>query len=292
MKDAILHAHERIRPHIRRTECIHSQSLSDASGAEVFLKLENRQLSGSFKLRGVANKLLSLSPEEERERQLVAASTGNHGAAFAHAVSEFGLDGMLFLPTNAARNQARRPSRPRVFPSSWWVTIASKPKATRARYAAENGCVWVSPYNDPLVVAGQGTVAVELLDQVEAIDACSRSGGRRRADFGDRRLPQGGRARSRRSSAASRRPRPSCTSPSGPARSSTMESRPTLSDATAGGIEPGSITFDLCRQHVDDYELLDEDEIAAGHPVRPRERGHGHRGRCGAAGGGGSPANR
>ena len=94
MKDAILHAHERIRPHIRRTECVHSQSLSDASGAEVFLKLENRQLTGSFKLRGVANKLLSLT-EEERGRQLVAASTGNHGAAFAHAVSEFGLDGVV-----------------------------------------------------------------------------------------------------------------------------------------------------------------------------------------------------
>ncbi len=101
MNNAIEQAYERIKPLIRTTECLHSTSLSDASGAEVWLKLENRQLSGSFKLRGVANKLLSLSADE-RGRRLVAASTGNHGAAFAHVASELGLNGLLFLPKNAA----------------------------------------------------------------------------------------------------------------------------------------------------------------------------------------------
>jgi threonine dehydratase len=130
-----------------------------------------------------------------------------------------------------------------------------------ARYAAEHDCVWVSPYNDPLVVAGQGTVAVEFLDQVEAIDGVL--------------APVGGGGLISGIGAYMKAVAPGvevigCQ----PVASAvmyesvrageivTMESRPTLSDATAGGIEPGSITFDLCRKHVDDYELIDEDEIA------------------------------
>ena len=259
MKDAILHAHERIRPHIRRTECAHSHWLSDASGAEVFLKLENRQLTGSFKLRGVVNKLLSLT-EEERGRQLVAASTGNHGAAFAHAVSEFGLDGMLFLPTNAAESKLQAIEVSGI-PFQLVGDDCVETEGHAARYAAENDCVWVSPYNDPLVVAGQGTVAVEFLDQVEAIDRVL--------------VPVGGGGLISGIGAYMKAVAPGvevigCQ----PIASAvmyesvrageivTMESRPTLSSATAGGIEQGSITFDLCRKHVDDYELVDEEEIA------------------------------
>jgi len=121
--------------------------------------------------------------------------------------------------------------------------------------------VWVSPYNDPLIVAGQGTVGVELLDQVEGMSCVL-------APIGGGGLMSG--IASYVKAVAPEVEVIGCQ----PAASAvmyesvrageivTLESRPTLSDATAGGIEPGSITFDLCRRHVDCYELLDEDEIA------------------------------
>ena len=88
-------AHRRIGPHVLHTPLEPSPELSDRLGAEVLLKLENRQTTGSFKLRGVLNKILSL-PAADLERPLVAASSGNHGAAFAHALEAFGLTGRLF----------------------------------------------------------------------------------------------------------------------------------------------------------------------------------------------------
>ncbi len=259
MREAIRQAHERIRPHIRRTECDRSQSLSDASGAEVFLKLENRQLSGSFKLRGVANKLLALT-EEERGRTLVAASTGNHGAAFAHVVTEFGLDGLLFLPKNTAATKLKAIEASGIsFELLGDDCIETENHASR--YATDNDCVWVSPYNDPLVVAGQGTTAIEILDQVDGLHRVL--------------APVGGGGLISGIGAFTKAVAPEVEvigcQPTASAvmyesvkagRIITMESQPTLSDATAGGIEEGSITFDLCRRYVDDYVLIDEDEIA------------------------------
>jgi threonine dehydratase len=94
-------AYERIRPHIEMTPCVTSEVLDERVCARIFLKLENRQLSGSFKLRGVMNKILALDPAD-RKRPLVAASTGNHAAAFAHALESFGLQGTLYLPHTIA----------------------------------------------------------------------------------------------------------------------------------------------------------------------------------------------
>ena len=259
MNNAIEQAYERIKPLIRTTECLHSTSLSDASGAEVWLKLENRQLSGSFKLRGVANKLLSLSADE-RGRRLVAASTGNHGAAFSHVASELGLNGLLFLPKNAAATKLESIKASGI-PFQFVGDDCVETEAHASRFAAENDCVWVSPYNDPLIVAGQGTIAIELLDQVPDIDCVL-------APVGGGGLISG--IGSYLKVAASGVEVIGCQ----PVASAvmyesvkageivTMESLPTLSDATAGGIEAGSITFDLCRRHVDDYVLVDEGEIA------------------------------
>lgn len=236
-----------------------SSSLSDASGAEVYLKLENRQLSGSFKLRGVANKLLALN-EEERGRRLVAASTGNHGAAFAHAVSKLGLDGLLFLPKNAAATKLTAIEASGI-PFELVGDDCVETEVHASRYAAENNCVWVSPYNDPLVVAGQGTAAIEILDQVPDVQHVL--------------VPVGGGGLISGIASFTKAVAPAVSvigcQPAASAvmfesvragRIVTMESRPTLSDATAGGIEEGAITFDLCRRYVDDYVLVDEDEIA------------------------------
>jgi len=257
--DTVRQAHERIRSHIRETECVYSEALSIASGAEVYLKLETRQLSGSFKLRGVANKLLALS-DAERSRRLVAASTGNHGAAFAHVVSQLDLDGLLFLPKNAPSAKLK-PIEASGIPFQLIGDDCVETEDHAARYAAEHDCVWVPPYNDPMVVAGQGTIAVELLNQVEGIDSVL-------APVGGGGLISG--IASHLKTVAPGIDIIGCQ----PTASAvmyesvrageivTMESLPTLSDATAGGIEAGSITFDLCRRYVDSYELLEEGEIA------------------------------
>jgi threonine dehydratase len=256
---AVEEARERIRPYVVRTPCRRSSELSRAVGAEVFLKLENLQLSGSFKLRGVINKILQLTGDEA-SKPLVAASTGNQGAAFAHAVSELGLEGRLFLPTGAAAAKLRAIESYGV-PYELVGDDCIQTEIYARRFAEDHGCVLVPPYNDPAVVAGQGTVAVELLDELDGFDVVL-------APVGGGGLISG--IASYLASAAPEVEVIGCQ----PEASAVMyhsvqageivaeESRPTLAGATAGGIEEGSITFDLCRRHVDRFVLVSENEIA------------------------------
>jgi threonine dehydratase len=232
--------------------------LCEKVGAEVWLKLENLQLSGSFKLRGVINTILSLSPADSR-RLLVAASTGNHGAAFAHAVSLFGLRGKLFMPRTAARVKVEA-LRATGIALEVVGDDCVEAEMSAASFARENDAVWISPYNDPEVVAGQGTVAAELVEQLEDFDVVL--------------VPVGGgglisgiarhlKAIDRSIEVIGCQPSNSCVMYESIRAGEivSVESLPTLSDATAGGIEAGSITFDLCRRFVDDFILVGEDEI-------------------------------
>jgi threonine dehydratase len=263
MQKAIDEAYRRILPHVRRTPCKASTALGRAVGSEVFLKLENLQESGSFKMRGVANKVLSLT-EEESARLLVAASTGNHGMAFAHAVRSFGLRGKLFLPrtTAAVKLEALRGTG---IPFDLIGDDCVEAEAHAAAFARENGGVWVSPYNDPEVIHGQGTVAVELTEQIGTVDTVL--------------VPVGGGGLISGVAGYLKAVDPSVTVLGcQPGNSCAMwrsiqageivssEESPTVSDGTAGGIEPGSVTFDLCRELVDEFILLDEEEIV--HAIR------------------------
>ena len=260
MKNEIRQARARIEDHIRLTECRRSAALSQVAGADVWLKLENTQLSGSFKLRGVMNRLLSLAPAEKGKR-LIAASTGNHGAAFAHGVTKLGLEGLLFLPKTitAKKLEAIKTSG---IPYELVGDDCVETENHAHAYAVANGDVWVSPYNDPAIVAGQGTIGLELREQVPQLDAVL--------------IPVGGGGLAGGIGAIIKGVDPSteiigCEPMASAVMHESvkaghiveMESLPTLSDATAGGIEEGSITFDLCLKYVDSYELVDEDEIAA-----------------------------
>lgn len=260
MKNRVIEARDRIASQLRLTECRQSAALSKAAGAEVHLKLENTQSSGSFKLRGVMNKLLSLT-EEERSRRLVAASTGNHGAAFAHGVNALGLDGLLFLPTNAAGVKLaaiEASGIPYELVGDDCVIAENHAHA----YAEANGCTWVSPYNDSAVIAGQGTIGPELIDQCPGLDSVL--------------IPVGGGGLAGGIAAYLKAVDPGIEIIGvEPVASAVMAESvdagkivdlpnlPTLSDATAGGIEAGSITFDLCRKHVDRWERVSESEISA-----------------------------
>jgi len=256
----VLEAEERIRPFIRETPLEFSHYLSDLGACRVYLKLENLQITGSFKLRGAVNKLLSLS-DEERARGLVTASSGNHGAAFAYALEKFGCKGRIYLPEYAspAKVEALRLLGADIaFHGNDCVLTEAFAKGEAERL----GMFWVSPYNDAKIVGGQGTIAVELERQAGRFDTvlvpvggggmASGVGGYLKSGDGDVEiigcLPQHS---------------PVMYESVKAGRIVEMESKPTLSDGTAGGLETGSITFDLCRRFIDDYVLLSEDEIAA-----------------------------
>ena len=159
LKREVLLAEQAIRPYVRETYLVPSPHFSHVTGAEVWFKLENLQHTGSFKVRGAMNKLLSL-PADRREGGVVAASTGNHGAAVAYAAARLGLPGVVFVPRNALPGKvdavARMGAEIRIHGHDPLET------ETRARsFAEERQLPYISPYNDPLVVAGQGTAGVQ-----------------------------------------------------------------------------------------------------------------------------------
>jgi threonine dehydratase len=264
MNTEILPAHavlaaNRIKSYIRETPLDHSPYFSEQTGANVYLKLENLQHTGSFKLRGAFNKLLTLS-EEDRARGGVAASSGNHGAAIAYAMNELGVSGPIFVPEQTSSTKVDAIKRAggdvRFFGTDGLDT------ETHAReYAAENGMVYLSPYNDPDVIAGQGTCGVEIAQQLSDINAVFIAVG------------GGGLISGVGAFLKSVNPAMSVVSCQ-PAASAVMTesikagkiielpSEPTLSDGTAGGIEADAITFDICRDITDEFVVVSEEQIA------------------------------
>jgi threonine dehydratase len=206
------------------------------------------------------NKLLTLTPEE-RARGVVAASTGNHGAAVADGTSVLGIQGTIFVPEDASPTKV---ATIRSFGTEVRLEGADCVVAElRARrYAETTGRVYVSPYNDPVVVAGQGTVGLELANQLESVDAVlvALGGGGLIAGLGGflkSIVPE--------VEVIACSPEKSAVMHASieAGRILELDSEPTLSDGTAGGVEPGAITFELCRTIVDRYVLVSEDEIAA-----------------------------
>lgn len=256
--EEVRQAEARIRSHVRETPLEYSPLFSEVSGAEVYLKLENLQVTGSFKVRGALNRLLTLSGEERR-RGCVAASTGNHGAGMAHAMRELGVPGVIFVPEGASpsRVEAIRRLGAEV---EFFGKDPLQAEIHARRHAEGNGQVYVSPYNDAAVIAGQGTIGVEVARQLESIDAVFVA------------LGGGGLLSGVGAFLKSLHPEVRVIGCS-PAHSPVMfesiragrivelEFRPTLSDATAGGVEPGAMTFERCRQLMDDHVLVSEDEI-------------------------------
>lgn len=257
---AIAEAEARIRPYVRETPLDFAPALSALGDAQVYLKLENIQHTRSFKLRGVMNKLLQL-PADQRARGVVAASSGNHGAALAYACAQLGAEALIFVPERAAPAKIaairQRGAEVRRHGNDSVVT-----ERFARQYAEEHGLAYVSPYNDWDVVCGQGTVAVELARQLPQIDALLVAVG-------------GGGLIGGMAAFLKAQPAPptiiGCLPANSPVMAASvqagqlldMPTLPTLSDGTAGGIEEGAITFELCRTLVDEYFLAEESAIAA-----------------------------
>jgi threonine dehydratase len=165
----VISAEKVIRSYIRETYLEYSPFYSRMTGANVYFKLENLQYTGSFKLRGAMNKLLSLT-DEEKGRGVVTASTGNHGAAFAYGLSKVEGTGVVFVPENASASKVeaieRLGAEVRHIGSDCVET-----EAQARHYAEINRMTYMPPYNDVKVIGGQGTIAVELAKQLDQIDA-------------------------------------------------------------------------------------------------------------------------
>jgi threonine dehydratase len=215
---------------------------------------------GSFKVRGALNKLLTLTPDL-RARGIVTASSGNHGAAVAYGLRLLGARGLIVVPEHASPAKVELIRRLGAEVRLYGDDALLSEQYARA-YALEQGLAYISPYNDPQVIAGQGTIGVELarqLDQIDAVFVAVGGGGLIGGIAGYLKAMRPGitiigclPARS-----------PVMAESVRAGRIVEIEAEPTLSDATAGGIEAGAITFDLCRALVDEFVLVSEDEIAA-----------------------------
>jgi Threonine dehydratase len=167
-------AQERIKPYVKRTPLERSETLSRILGTNVFVKYELFQHTGSFKPRGAFNKLLSLTPEEQ-SRGVVAVSGGNHAQAVAYAATALGIDAVIAMPENTPANylDATR---------GYGASVVLEPNIAAAfEKAAEyetQGRVFVHPFDDPLVIAGQGTVGLEIIEDLpDTTDIIASIGG-------------------------------------------------------------------------------------------------------------------
>jgi len=250
----------RIAGLVRETPLDYSPAFSAATGADVWFKLENLQHTGSFKLRGAVNRLMTLTPEQ-CAAGCVTASSGNHGAALAYAMQKLNINGVIFVPeqTSSVKVDAIRSYGGDV---RFYGTDGLDTEIHAREHAEQNSMFYVSPYNDAEVLAGQGSCGVEIAAQLPDVDDVFIA-------IGGGGLISGVGSVLRRHSKALRligcQPSASAVMAHSVEAGEILQlpSAPTLSDGTAGGIEPGAITFDLCKELVDDYVLIDEPDIVA-----------------------------
>jgi threonine dehydratase len=162
----IFAARARIAPFVRHTP------LEFSRGLGAHLKLENVQRTGSFKLRGALNRVLSLS-DEEKQRGVVAASAGNHAQGVAFGCAQVGVSALIVMPETTPRTKIQATQCYGVEIKLFGASYDDAESEAR-RIQRETGRVFVSPYNDPLVIAGQGTIALEILqDLPDVSQGCS-----------------------------------------------------------------------------------------------------------------------
>lgn len=260
--DDIRAAQRRIAGKVVRTPLAASPSLTERTGAQVLLKLEHRQTTGSFKLRGATNALALLSAEE-KARGVVAASTGNHGRALAHAAAAEGVRCVVcmsrLVPANKLEAIARLGAEISIVGQS-----QDEAQAEVDRLAEAEGLAPVPPFDDPAIIAGQGTVGLEIVEDAPDVALVLVP------------LSGGGLAAGVAAAVKALRPQARVVGVSmerGAAMQASLTAGrpvqvaelPTLADSLGGGIGLANrLTFSMVRDLLDEVVLLSEDEIAAG----------------------------
>lgn len=261
-QQSILVALERIRTSVLETPLEPASDLFPDLRAGVFFKREDLQHTGSFKLRGATNKILSLTPDQAA-RGVIAASNGNHGLGVAAAARRAEIAAEVYVSWHVSPSKAAKieQSGARI------VRAGSDPLQAElaARSSAEkSGKVFISPYNDLEIMAGQGTIAVELMQQMpegklDAVFVAVGGGG----------LVGGIGAYLKQASPQTEVV--GCWAQNSPVlyeciragRIIDVQEKPTLSESTAGGLEADSVTLDVCKRVIDRSLLVSEDEILA-----------------------------
>jgi threonine dehydratase len=250
-------ARERVRRFVVRTPLERSLGLSELCGMEVWLKFECFQSTGSFKLRGALNALLLLRPDQ---RQVVTASAGNHGLGVARAAALLGRQATVVVPETAsqAKVEALRASGAQLV---LYGPTYDDAEQEGIRLARAKNQPFISPYNDPAVVAGGGTVALEVFEDVPEVGAFVVPAGGGGLIGGIGVAAHGmdaGVAVYGVQSVAS----PALHAALAHGQLVPVDVQPSLADGLAGNVEPGSITFDLLQEHVREVALVSEEEIA------------------------------
>jgi len=251
-------ANELIKPYIYETPLEKSILISNKYNTNVFLKCEHLQKTGSFKFRGALNKILSLS-DSEKQKGVIAASSGNHGQGVALAAQIMQVSATIYVPEDASQIKIdlikAYGAKVKICPGN---CLNSEIEARKV--AEENSINFISPYNDHTVIAGQGTIGIELIEQCQNLDAVFISVG------------GGGLISGIATYLKQVKPNTkiiACWPENAPTmfecikagKIIEVEEKQTLSDGTAGGVEPGAITLPICSDLIDDFSLVSENEI-------------------------------
>ncbi len=260
LKD-IQNAQLAIKPYAKHTPLQKSQSLSELTGASVFLKLENQQVTNSFKVRGAINRLLQLTPEQKKQG-VITASAGNHGQAVAFGAQKMVFSAKIVVPINTPKVKVDGIKRWGAELLLFGETFPEAEKKAKELSKVE-GRVFVSPYNDPYVVAGQGTVGLEILEDLPSMDVVL--------------VPVGGGGLIAGIATAIKNQNPNVQVIGVQSEVTPMmyeslnmgiivpphrHGSNTIAEGIAGGIEEGSITFAITQKNVDKIELVKEESIS------------------------------
>jgi len=253
-------AHKSISPYINYTPLIHSTALS--KDLQVYLKLECLQVTGSFKLRGAINKLLNLTLEQ-KNKGVIAVSTGNHGKGVAHAAKKLGIQSTIFMSRMVPDHR-----RKAIESLGAKVEIIGNNSDEADLYAKEyskkNNITLVHPFDDLDVIAGQGTVGLEMLETMPEVDSViiPTSGG---GLIGGIALAIKLQKPSVKIIATSMKKGPSMYESLQAGRPVDVKEEETLADCLGGSIGlENQYTFEICKKFIDDFILIDEDKIAEG----------------------------
>jgi len=255
----VYEARRRIGTRLPKTPLLPSSWLSSVAGADVFLKIESLNLTNSFKIRGALNAALHLREGVDAGATVVAASAGNHGRALALAAEELGIPCVIFTPASApeAKQSAIRRHGAVLHVCNDYDAAEKQAK----EYAAAKGAVYISPYNDSDVIAGAGTVGLEIVEAMPAVEVVV--------------VPLGGGGLASGIGLVIKAAAPDATIIGVEVEASTpftlslaagrireITPQPSLADGLVGNLEAGTMTFPLVEQVVDRVVTITEDELA------------------------------
>jgi len=257
----IYRARQRIATVVTRTPVLSSSLLSERAGVSVYLKAESLQKTGSFKIRGAANKMLSLTTEEQA-RGVITVSSGNHGRAVAFVAHQLGINATICMSTRVPRNKLEAIKR---LGAEVVVTGDSYEEAEIHTLALqeERGLTMVDPFDDPLVIAGQGTIGLELLEDLPEVDTVivPLSGGGLISGIA---LALKSASPSIRVIGVTMDRAPVMYHSLRAGAPIEMEEEDTIADALVGNIGVNNkYTFRMVQEYVDDTVLVSDEEIAA-----------------------------